>query len=174
MIRIRLASLDDAAALSSLYQANWPHLAPFEPVRDDDFLTVEGQRKRMAEAVAGHQAGTGYRYVILEDDTIVGMISLVPIERGPLQSANLGYWLDQAATGRGIATQAAALVMEIAFGELGLHRLQAGTLLDNYRSQRVLERSGFEKIGVARKLLFIAGKWQDHLLFQRLADDPAA
>ena len=50
--------------------------------------------------------------------------------------------------------------------ELGLHRIQAGTLLHNVRSQRVLERTGFVRFGVAPAYLSIAGQWQDHALYQ--------
>jgi [ribosomal protein S5]-alanine N-acetyltransferase len=169
MISIRLVAVTDAATLSSLYEENWPFLAPFEPDRDSDFRTSGGQLKRIEAAIAELHAGTGRRYVINDGETPVGMISLTAIERGPAQSAHLGYWVAQPANGRGIATRATALAMEVAFGELKLHRLQAGAQLDNLGSQRVLERSGFERIGVAREYLHIAGKWRDHLLFQRLA-----
>ena len=50
--------------------------------------------------------------------------------------------------------------------ELGLHRIQAGTLLHNVRSQRVLERTGFVRFGMAPAYLNIAGQWQDHALYQ--------
>lgn len=50
--------------------------------------------------------------------------------------------------------------------ELRLHRLEASTLLHNIGSQRVLEKAGFERIGMAPKYLRIAGEWQDHALFQ--------
>jgi ribosomal-protein-alanine N-acetyltransferase len=56
-----------------------------------------------------------------------------------------------------------------AFGPAGLHRLEAGTLTDNIASQRVLERNGFERIGLAPRYLHIAGRWRDHILFQRIA-----
>ncbi len=62
-------------------------------------------------------------------------------------------------------------MIDIAFGELGLHRLQAGTLVHNTGSQKVLERNGFERIGLARAYLKIAGRWQDHILFQRISGD---
>jgi ribosomal-protein-alanine N-acetyltransferase len=73
--------------------------------------------------------------------------------------------------GRGIATQAIDLVCAFAFGEAGLHRVEAGTLVDNVRSQRVLVKNGFRRIGLAPRYLRIAGRWQDHVLFQRLSDD---
>jgi [ribosomal protein S5]-alanine N-acetyltransferase len=177
MISIRPAAIEDAAALSELYTANWPFLQPWEPVRDDTFLTVEGQRARIHEAETNRRVGVGCRYVIQAPDAsgadgIIGMVSLSAIERGPAQSAHLGYWVAQNANGRGVATQAAALMLRVAFEELGLHRVEAGTLVHNIGSQKVLERNGFERIGLARAYLHIAGRWQDHILFQRLA--PAA
>jgi ribosomal-protein-alanine N-acetyltransferase len=53
----------------------------------------------------------------------------------------------------------------------GLHRVEAGTLLHNAASQRVLERCGFEYYGLAPKFLFIDGAWQDHKLYQRILHD---
>ena len=60
--------------------------------------------------------------------------------------------------------------MRLAFHELGLHRLQADTLVHNAASQRVLARNGFTRIGLAPRYLRIAGRWQDHVLHQRLAE----
>ena len=88
---------------------------------------------------------------------------------GPLQVANLGYWVDAARHGRGLATQAVAAVVEFAFSDAGLHRLEAGTLPDNVASQRVLEKNGFERYGLAHGLLLIGGVWRDHVLFERNA-----
>ena len=92
------------------------------------------------------------------------------IENGPFQSATLGYWVTDRLTRRGLATRAVGDVIEIAFNELGLHRLEAATLVDNVPSRRVLEKNGFELIGLARRYLQIDGEWRDHLLFQRTAD----
>jgi len=61
-------------------------------------------------------------------------------------------------------------VVEFAFGELGLHRLEAGTLPDNFASQRVLEKNGFERFGYAHRLLLVQDEWRDHVLFERVAD----
>ena len=53
----------------------------------------------------------------------------------------------------------------------GLHRVEAGTLVHNESSQRVLEACGFEYYGTAPKFLFINGAWQDHRLYQRILHD---
>jgi [ribosomal protein S5]-alanine N-acetyltransferase len=62
-------------------------------------------------------------------------------------------------------------MVRVAFGELRLHRVQAETMLCNVRSQRVLKRNGFRRIGMAPAYLNIAGQWQDHILYQVINDD---
>jgi ribosomal-protein-alanine N-acetyltransferase len=166
----RLLAIDDVPALASLYQANRDFLAPWEPVRPDDFYTVEGQRAAVEGALARHEAGAASPRVILnEAGAIAGRINLADIVRGAFQSASLGYWVSAADNGRGLATAAVREAVAVAFAELGLHRVQAGTLLNNSGSQRVLERNGFTRIGVAPAYLSIAGRWQDHILFQVVA-----
>lgn len=78
--------------------------------------------------------------------------------------------MSAARNGRGVATAAVGATVELAFHQLQLHRLQAGTLVHNAASQRVLERNGFVRFGLAPGYLHIAGRWQDHVLFQRLND----
>jgi [ribosomal protein S5]-alanine N-acetyltransferase len=99
-----------------------------------------------------------------------GRINLNNIVRGAAQCASLGYWLAEAAGGRGLATAAVREITRLAFTELGLHRIQADTLVHNVPSQRVLARNGFVRIGLAPRYLKIAGRWQDCILHQLLND----
>ncbi|WP_238993522.1 GNAT family N-acetyltransferase [Nocardioides caldifontis] len=169
-MRVRLVTPDDAGPIASLLRANREFLTPWEPVRPDSFFTEEGQLAALRAALTEHELGLGHPLVVLDDDgEIVGRLNVTGIVRGAFQSANLGYWIAQSANGRGLATSAVAAAKELAFGELGLHRLQAATLLHNTASQKVLERNGFVRIGMAPAYLSIAGRWQDHLLFQVLA-----
>jgi ribosomal-protein-alanine N-acetyltransferase len=163
--RIRAVTPADAEELAALYAANRDFLAPFDPIRPDDFYTADGQRARLEQPPAN-----GFRFAIVDGGAIAGIIALSNVVRGAFDSANVGYFVDHARNGRGLATEAVAAVVEFAFDAGGLHRLEAGTLVDNVPSQRVLEKNGFERIGLARRYLKIAGEWQDHVLFQRVAD----
>lgn len=169
---VRLLRLDDAPELTVLRRENQEFLRPWEPVRDASYLTDEGQRQVVERHLAEHEAGAGLPLVILDAGRIVGTVNLTGIVRGPFLSGNLGYWVAEAANGRGLATAAIGASLAVAFGELGLHRVQAGTLPHNHRSQRVLQRNGFDRIGYAPEYLHIDGRWQDHVLFQVIA--PAA
>jgi [ribosomal protein S5]-alanine N-acetyltransferase len=163
----RLISVDDAAVIAALVQQNRDFLAPWEPARDESYFTVEGQRERIGAAIERARRGEALPRVILDDHGVIqGRVNLNNIIHGTFQSCSLGYWLAESANGRGLATMAVAEIKRIAFGALGLHRIEAGTLKHNSRSQRVLERNGFERFGLAPEYLKIDGRWQDHIMFQ--------
>jgi ribosomal-protein-alanine N-acetyltransferase len=166
---------DDPIALFRLQLRNREFLAPWEPQRPESFFSLAGQRAAVTDSLARHSAGTSFCQVILDDaGQVVGRINLNNIVRGPFQSASVGYWLSEDAGGRGLATAAVAEMVEIAFTQLGLHRLEAGTIASNLRSQAVLARNQFVQFGYAPSYLQIAGRYQDHLLFQRLAEEQSA
>jgi [ribosomal protein S5]-alanine N-acetyltransferase len=104
---------------------------------------------------------------------VAGRITLNGIVRGAFQSCSVGYWVSEAVGGRGLATAALRDVKAAAFGALGLHRIQAETLVHNVASQRVLQRNGFSRVGLAPAYLKIAGRWQDCILYQVINTDVA-
>ncbi|WP_245982357.1 GNAT family N-acetyltransferase [Mycetocola tolaasinivorans] len=158
----------DEVALAAAYVRNRAHLEPWDPARSEDFYTVALHHTDVRRQIATREAGSTYPVVLTRGDEIVGRSAITGIARGVFQSASLGYWVDERLTGRGVATALVGEMVAIARDTLSLHRLEAGTLLHNVASQRVLERNGFERIGVAKRYLLIAGEWQDHVLFQRI------
>jgi [ribosomal protein S5]-alanine N-acetyltransferase len=167
MLITRLVTPGDAPALTELLRANRDFLAPWSPLRGPEYFTLDGQRAAIVAALASQQQGSGLPHVILnEAGQVAGRITLSGIVRGPFQSCSVGYWVGAADNGRGLATAAVRDIVRVAFTELGLHRVQAETLLHNIASQRVLEHAGFTRIGMAPAYLRIAGEWQDHLLYQ--------
>jgi ribosomal-protein-alanine N-acetyltransferase len=171
VVTTRLVAPGDAADLAALLTANRDFLAPWEPFRPEEYFTAEGQRAYLEDVLRQTDAGATLPHVILDDDgEIIGRITLSGISRGPFLSASLGYWVAEPATGRGLASAAVARMVKLAFDELGLHRVEAGTLVHNAASQRVLERNGFQRYGLAPRYLRINGEWRDHILFQLLAD----
>ncbi|GAA2124407.1 GNAT family N-acetyltransferase [Glycomyces algeriensis] len=169
MITIRPIALEDAEPIAALRRESRDHLAPWEPERGEASYTAAGVREAIEAAFARAEAGTGLTYAIEDDGRVAGQIFLNSIVRGPyFRSCSTGYWVAKSAAGRGVATEAVRLAKRIAFEDLGLLRVQAETLVDNHASQKVLQRNGFEPIGMAPAYLKIAGRWQDHLLFQVL------
>src|ERR1017187_8645934 len=163
----RLLTLDDVPVLAELLRVNRDFLAPWDLIRSDNYFTADGRRAVIGDALARHDQGSALPHVILDDSgRAAGRITLNGIVRGPFQSCSLGYWVSAADNGRGLATAAVRDITGVAFEELGLHRIQAEPLLHNVASQRVLERNGFVRFGMAPAYLNIAGKWQDHIMYQ--------
>ena len=170
-VTLRALRMEDALALSDAYVRNREHLEPWEPTRTDDFFTEESQSLEIARRIAMERAGEGYSLGLFADGILVGRFNLAEVVRGAFQSASIGYWVDHAYTGRGLASAAVQAMLSNARDHLGLHRLEAATLVHNVGSQRVLAKAGFEQIGMAAQYLQIAGRWQDHNLYQTLLHD---
>ncbi|TRV81564.1 GNAT family N-acetyltransferase [Streptomyces sp. 130] len=171
-IRLRPATMADAASRAEALIRSRAYMRPWEPVRPDSFYTEEAQRERLAGLLADRDAGRAMPWVLSDaEDRVVGAFDLNTIVLGPFRSASLGYWVDVEHAGRGLATAAVRRICELARDELRLHRIEASVLPDNAASQRVLAKCGFERFGLAPRYLHIAGEWRDHHLFQRILHD---
>jgi ribosomal-protein-alanine N-acetyltransferase len=167
----RLISTGDAERLAGLQWSGRAFFEPWDPIRDDAYFTVEGQQTEVERALSRFGDGEALPQVILDErGRVVGRITLSGITRGAFQSCSMGYWVAPDYNGRGYAHDAASIMTTLAFGDLGLHRVQAETLPHNTRSQRVLEDLGFTRYGLAAQYLKIAGRWQDHVMYQLLTN----
>ena len=59
-------------------------------------------------------------------------------------------------------TEGMGLVLDYAFSELGLHRLEANIQPGNTASIALVRRCGFVREGFSEKYLKIGGEWRDH------------
>lgn len=167
---IRPMADGDGPLMGAAYRRNREHLAPTDPDRPEGWDTDEAQTEDVARQVADAEAGKRFSYVVTYGEQVVGRVALVNLVRGPMQSAVLSYWVDVDHQGRGLAREMSEYAAEQARA-MGLHRLEAGTMLDNIGSQMVLKRAGFTEVGVAEKLLWIRGEWRDHRIFQKILHD---
>lgn len=110
-------------------------------------------------------AGTAVGFAMFYDGRFVGECNLNNISRGAMQSATIGYWIDEQAAGLGLTGEAVVGVMSYAFESLGLHRVEIAIVPRNAPSLRVVEKIGLRSEGVAERLIEINGVWEDHLRF---------
>jgi ribosomal-protein-alanine N-acetyltransferase len=106
----------------------------------------------------------------VSDGAIVGFFNLGEIVRGHFQSAYLGYNAVAAHAGQGYMSEGLQLVLARAFGELGLHRVEANIQPDNARSIALVKRAGFVREGFSERYLKIGGRWRDHERWAILAE----
>ena len=113
-----------------------------------------------------------YDFVIVERTTarFLGAVGLNQINRVH-DFANLGYWVRSSDAGRGIAVLAVRLCARFGFNELQLHRLEIVVDIDNRRSQRVAEKAGAIREGLARHRCKAGDTWRDAFMFSLLPID---
>jgi RimJ/RimL family protein N-acetyltransferase len=100
---------------------------------------------------------------------LAGLCGVV-ILRGA-EEGEIWYLVAPESWGKGIATEAAKLLLDFGFGELGLHRIWATCLPENPASARVLEKVGMRKEGFLVDNLKIHGVWKSCNLYAMLAGE---
>ncbi len=109
------------------------------------------------------QGPRSYKYFVCDEaGQICGVMNLSEVVRGSFQSAFLGYYALAPHAGKGFMSAGLALVLQRAFGELALHRVEANIQPNNQRSIELVKRAGFRCEGLSRRYLKIAGRWRDH------------
>jgi len=171
---IRPTAPDDVDEQLRLRRVNRDHTGPWDPLRDESFYTVAGQRLELELDQRAWAAGTAFAFAVLameEGDRIIGRVALANIVRGPWQNATLGYWIDHRVSGRGHASRAVRLALAYAFEHIGLHRVQPAIIPRNAASRRVAKKVGFRHEGRALRYLKINGAWEDHDIFALTSED---
>ena len=165
-IILRTAEPTDGKLISDYFIANRDFLREWEPKREDAFFSEAGWTQRLIKLNELHRMGLGYYLIILDSNSgeMLGTISFSNISRFPFYACNVGYSLSQTAQGRGVMTRALRMAVEYMFSIQNLHRIMAGYMPRNKRSESVLKRLEFTQEGLAKDYLLINGKWEDHVL----------
>lgn len=170
---IRLIDVADALAIASHLARDAKESSRWDPARPDEFYTTSGQVSRIEELLDIHRKGGGWPGVIVVDDFVIGQVTVSGILRGPFQKGFLGYWVASTLRNQGHASRAVGLALRMMRDELGLHRAEAFTQLENLASQRVLKNNAFTTWGIAHSHIYIDGAWRDEVFWeQTLASGP--
>lgn len=165
----------DFAAWQEVRRRNVDWLTRWEPARipgqpdvveDRDAFTV-----RCSARQRERQLGTGYGFGVFVDGAFAGEVNVSSVQRGPFQSAYVGYWMDERHAGNGYTPEAVVVVCRYVFEELGLHRLQIAIIPRNRASHRVVEKLDLRNEGTALRYLEINGVWEDHVRYAITAEE---
>jgi len=173
-IRLRTLHESDFSAWSEVRQRCRDWLIPWEP-RPAGTPPVPEDRASFAARCAARererQLGGGFGFGIFVGDRLVGEITLSSIQRGPFQNGFIGYWVDQAVAGQGLAPEAVVAVLQFAFADLRLHRIEIAIVPRNAPSRRVVEKLALRQEGIAVRFLEIDGVWEDHVRYAVTAEE---
>ncbi len=133
-------------------------------------------RLQLAEGIREQAKADRQKYyltmVLKDEDTVIGDAGVEVKQRGPGGGeGEIGYFLIKDYWGHGYATEAARLVIDYGFAQLGLHRITATCLAANTASERVMQKCGMVKEGVLRRSDFRLGEWRDRLIYSILREE---
>lgn len=146
-----LGYADESVFVDALERSREP-LRRWIPLESNGESTSDYFHQQVQKALEGDSSNTACRRAIfLDDNTFVGMVNIIKIERGMQWTAEANWWIDSAHAGKGLGTKALESILDHAFADmpmgLGLHQLRAMICLDNPASVRVAEKLGFKNTG---------------------------
>ncbi|WP_127019962.1 GNAT family N-acetyltransferase [Rheinheimera mangrovi] len=149
MVVLRKAEANDLAEIMELYKQSASLHNPwvYAPNNYEEYLKQE------------------HRYFVCcnESGNILGTFNISGIVRGYFQSAYLGYEVFSPYQGKGYMSKGILLLLNKAFEELNLHRLEANIQPENAASIKLVSNSGFVKEGFSKSYLRVGGlEWKDH------------
>lgn len=107
-----------------------------------------------------------------KDGTKSGWITYFQTSYGGFASSTeLGYMVTPDGRGKGYCSEAVALILDYLYLLREKDRIQALIMEENVASKRVLEKNGFKKEGVLRRLFFSLGKWWDISVYSILREE---
>jgi ribosomal-protein-serine acetyltransferase len=163
---LRTFAPDDAVTLYALVDQERDRLRHWMPW-PDNVRSVEEQRTWIERSLASEHDREA-NGIWLRDGELAGTVGMTvtTVDNG----AEVGYWIAERYEGRGLATRAAAAMIDLAFGELQLHRVTLRAAVINEASRAVAERLGFTQEGVLREQGLVAtGEYLDMAVYGLLA-----
>jgi [ribosomal protein S5]-alanine N-acetyltransferase len=173
-VTLRTLVSSDYPAWHKVRSANHEWLLKWEPRSTNAPYLAEDERSFISRNQIRdreRQLGTGFGFGIFLDGEFCGEVTLSGIQRGPLQSAFIGYWIDEEHAGQGLMPESVVTVLQFAFESLHLHRIEINIIPRNAPSRRVVEKLGIRSEGIAERYLEIDGVWEDHVRYAITAEE---
>jgi [ribosomal protein S5]-alanine N-acetyltransferase len=168
-IRLRPLRTRDSRAWQEVRRRNADYLKPWDATMPDEGRDSGEQPPTFASMVrrsrSEARAGRLLPWAIEYEGRFVGQLTIGGIALGSLRSAYIGYWIDQAVSGKGITTMAVAMGTDFCFADLLLHRLEINIRPENLASRAVAEKVGYTVEGTRSDYLHIDGAWRDHVTY---------
>lgn len=164
---LRTLDIEDSELLLNFLQRNKEFLQEWEPLRDNEYYSNESMKSIIERENKNFKDQNSLSLYIFNknENKIIGNVSLSNIVYGFFLSCYMGYKLDKLENNKGKITEALKKIIEIAFNEYQLHRIEANIIPRNIRSIKVINKLRFIDEGLSKKYLKINRKWEDHKHF---------
>lgn len=160
---------EDAEIVFELIEKNRSHLEPWLPWAPKT-KTVENERQFLHSVNTGARRTGEIVFGIYVGSALSGAIGINVMNKDS-NSAELGYWLDAEASGKGVMTSAVVRLMQYCFEELALNRVGIYASVKNTKSRAVIERAGCSFEGILRAYVRVNNEYHDAAMYSMLASD---
>lgn len=160
---ISLLEMKDADELYDLIHRNRDHIGewlkfPSITLTADDSKTfIERTRIRYAK-------DEGYWLGIWSGGKLAGSIGYLYLDQEN-KKTEIGYWIGKEFEGKGIITKSIKVLINYAFDELKLNKVEIGVATDNTKSRAIPEKLGFKREGELRDYEYINGRYLDRIIY---------
>jgi len=168
-ILLRSPDPADAEELFRLVDRNRVYLGEWLPWPDANRST-EHTRAFIREAGERAEHGLGLVTLIVGRGEICGVVGFNWIDPAN-RACEIGYWLSQDRQGAGIVTRSVRALIEYAFQERELNRINIPVAVGNLKSRAIPERLGFVQEGVRREAEWLGDHYVDHAIYALLSRD---
>lgn len=168
-IKLELTAQKHAEGLFAALNENRNHLSEFLPWVGN-MQSVDDFKIYIRNCETMYMEQQEISFVILLDGHIIGRIGLHQLDLNN-RNAAIGYWLTKEAEGKGIMTRCCAGLINYAFEQLSLQRIEIKAATGNAKSQAIPIRLGFKQEGVLRQAELVSGKFLDLILFSMLKEE---
>lgn len=166
-IELRTFEIQDAEALYVLIDANRDHLRPWMSWIDTT-TSVKDMRSFIWHSQARQSQNNGFNAGIFYQSKLAGVIGFHFIDHED-RKTEIGYWLAASMQGKGLMTRVCHAMVDYAFHELKLNRVEIQVAIDNARSRAIPERLGFTQEGILRDDVWLRDHFVDHVVYSMLA-----
>ncbi len=170
-VELRLVAEGDAEEIFRYTDAHRAYLREWLPWVDAT-RSPEDTAAFVRRALEQVRLSDGFQTRILYRGEFAGMTGYHYHDWTNLRT-EIGYWLREDLQGHGIMTRATRALVDFAFHNLGLNRVEIRAATDNRRSRAVPERLGFVQDGVLRDAAWLNDHFIDLVIYARLRSDPA-
>ena len=136
----------------------------------DNTKTVEDTRAFAAMNLEKFAKREGLDTAIFYKGQFVGKVSINTINWS-LKKCEIGYFLDEKFQGEGIMTRAVKGIIDIAFHEYKLQKVEIHAAVDNKKSRHIAERLSFMHEGTIRQAEWLYDHYVDHAVYGLMAED---
>jgi ribosomal-protein-serine acetyltransferase len=168
-LELKSLELREAELLMAIVNANRPYLRRWLPWLDLT-LTIDEMIVFVESTLRQNAAGQGFQAAIWHGGNIAGVIGFHHLEWAN-RSTCIGYWLDEGRQGSGLMTKACRALIDYAFSEWKLNRVEIRCAEHNTRSRGIPERLGFTNEGLLREAEWLYDHFVDHVVYGMLARD---